>query len=345
MTGLYPHISGVKELVQGPDADQLSLDPSIWTLGRGLQNLGYETVAAYKWHLSTTGAKPYGFDHEFADRNTCTGKSIDFLKQSHDQPWFLYFCPTHTHRKFRRHPRFPYTAEEVADALPPYLKDTAQVREDYAMYLSETSQMDWEIGQLLSAIDALGEMDNTIVAYCTDHGPSMHRAKFSLYDWGTHSSLIFRGPGIKGSGRIAKGLASTIDIAPTLMSLAGGSAPSNCQGQNLMDRLTNQNQNGWQYVYTQHHERNEMRAVRSDRFKLIHNITTDEPLLWPEVIDNWQGVKEDTLRHPYPLPRPKEEFYDLEADPLETTNLINDPTLQNEINTLRTELDRWWSNS
>jgi len=99
------------------------------------------------------------------------------------------------------------------------------------MYLSETSQMDWEIGQLLAAIDASDSMDNTIVAYCTDHGPSMHRAKFSLYDWGTHSSFIFRGPRIAGSGRVDKGLASTIDVAPTLMNLAGGSAPASCQGQ------------------------------------------------------------------------------------------------------------------
>ena len=343
MTGLYPHVSGVKQLVQGSEADQLSLSPSIWTLGQGLLDIGYETAASSKWHLSTAGATAHGFEFEFPQRDTYLAQSVEFLKRDHDRPWFMYFCPTHTHRRFRRQPQFPYSANEVANALPPYLKDTPQVREDYALYLSETSQMDWEIGQLLSEIDSSRSMDNTIVAYCTDHGPSMHRAKFSLYDWGTHSSLIFRGPGIVGSGRVDTGLASTIDIAPTLMNLAGKSAPATCQGRNLSDRLAGKGNSGWEYVYTQHHEGNEMRAVRSEHFKLIHNVTTHEPLLWPQVIDNWQGVTEDTLRHPYPLPRPTEEFYDLETDPLETENLINNPQFQEQINNHRVELDRWWN--
>lgn len=329
MTGLYPHVSGIKELVQGPEAEQLSLDPSIWTLGQGLRDMGYETAASRKWHLSTAGATAHGFNHEFADRDTYLAQSVEFLNKDHDRPWFLYFCPTHTHRAFRRHTQFPYAANDVANALPPYLKDTPQVREDYALYLSETSQMDWEIGQLLFAIDASGAMDNTIVVYCTDHGPSMHRAKFSLYDWGTHSSFIFRGPGIVGSNRVDTGLASTIDVAPTLMHLARGEAPASCQGQSLRDRLTNKSESGWNYVYTQHHERNEMRAVRSERFKLIYNVTTEDPLLWP--------------RHPYPLPRPSEEFYDLETDPLETKNLIAVPEFHEQIRIHRAELDRWWS--
>ncbi len=344
MTGLYPHVSGVTKLVQGTEIDQLSLDPSIWTLGRGLHEMGYETAASRKWHISAAGATKHGFEHEFVDRSNYLTQSVDFLRKDHDQPWFLYFCPTHTHRPFRPNPQFPYSADEVANDLPPYLKDTPQVREDYALYLSETSQMDWEIGQLLAAIDASGSMDNTIVAYCTDHGPSMHRAKFSLYDWGTHSSLIFCGPGVVGSGRIDKGLASTIDIAPTLMNLAGGSAPSSCQGQSLNDRIAAKSLSGWEYIYTQHHERNEMRAVRSERFKLIHNVTTHEPLLWPQVIDNWQGVGEDTLRYPYPMPRPPEEFFDLDADPLETRSLVDDPNFQEPLNNHRAALDHWWFN-
>ena len=51
---------------------------------------------------------------------------------------------------------------------------------------------------------------------------------------------------------------------------------------------------------------------------------------------------EDTLRVPYPLPRPREEFFDLDADPLETTNLAADPRFEGPLQRLRSELDRWW---
>ena len=341
MTGLYPHVSGVTQLVQGEDADRLSLRPDVWTFAKGLKELGFENVAARKWHLSTAGALAHGFDHEFPDRAAYLEQSVEFLEARHERPFCLYFCPTHTHRPFREHSGFEYEPEGLGACLPPYLKDTAQVREHYAWYLSETSKMDDEIGQLLAALERTGELERTVVAFMTDHGPSMHRAKFSLYDWGTHSSLIFRGPGISGSGRVDLGLASTVDVAPTLMSLAGGTAPPACQGVDLEPRLAARSSDAREYVFAEHHDRNHLTTVRSERFKLIRNHTRDEPLIRPQVIRNWQEMGEDTLRQPYPLPRPPEELYDLSADPLESRNLADTPAYQGQLAELRGELERW----
>ena len=201
--------------------------------------------------------------------------------------------------------------------------------------------MDQEIGRLLDSLERSGEIDRTVVAFMTDHGPSMHRAKFSLYEWGTHSSVIFRGPGVSGSGRVDTGLASTVDIAPTLMSLAGSKAPADCQGISLAPRLGGRSSDSRPYVFSEHHERNHLFAIRSERFKLIRNHTRDEPLIQPYVIRNWQGMGEDTLRQPHPLPRPLEEFYDLAADPLESRNLAEDPAYVDRKAELSAELDRW----
>lgn len=341
MTGLYPHTSGVTRLVQGEDADRLSLDPDTWTFAKGLKALGYESAASRKWHLSTSGAKPYGFDHEFPSRTTYLEESVAFLKRRHDRPFCLYFCPTHTHRPFREHEGFKYMPDEVGKCLPPYLRDTPQVRQHYAWYLSETSKMDHEIGQLLGALEESGEIDRTVVAFMTDHGPSMHRAKFSLYDWGTRSSLIFRGPGVSGSGRVDLGLASTVDIAPTIMSLAGGTATDECEGIDLQPRLAARGAVARPHVFSEHHENIHLTAVRGQRFKLIRNHTLDEPLLQPRIIRNWQGMGVDTLRQPYPLPRPPEELYDLLADPLESRNLAENPAYTYQLAELRQELDGW----
>lgn len=341
MTGLYPHVSGVTRLVQGDVAEEASLSPDIWTFGQGLRALGYENAAARKWHLSTSGATAHGFDHEFPSRADYLDQSVEFLEKGRDSPFCLYFCPTHTHRPFRNHDDFAYRPEEVADCLPPYLKDTPQVREHYAWYLSETSKMDQEIGRLIGALERTGELDRTVVAFLTDHGPSMHRAKFSLYEWGTHSSLILRGPGISGSGRVDSGLASTIDIAPTLMALAGGSAARECQGMSLEARLEDRPAESRDFVFSEHNERNHLTAVRGQRYKLIRNHTREDPLIWQQVIRNWQNMGEDTLRQPYPLPRPEEEFYDLAADPLESRNLIDNPSYGDEVAKLRDVLSDW----
>ena len=341
MTGLYPHVSGVTRLVQGEDAEQLSMSQDLWTFAKGLKELGYENAAVRKWHLSTAGPLAHGFDYQFVGRGAYLEQSIEFLKQRHDRPFCLYFCPTHTHRPFRSHPGFEYRTDEVGECLPPYLRDTAQVREHYAWYLSETSKMDEEIGRLLGALEETGEIDRTVVAFMTDHGPSMHRAKFSLYEWGTHSTLIFRGPGVSGTGTVDTGLASTVDVAPTLLGLAGGSAPGTCQGIDLSPRLAARPADARRYVFSEHHDRNHLDAVRGERFKLIRNHTREEPLIWPQVIRNWQQMGDDTLRQGYPLPRPPMELYDLQADPLEQRNLADDPAYENELTRLHGELDRW----
>ena len=129
MTALYPHVSGVTRLVQGEDAEQLSMRPDLWTFARGLKELGYENAAVRKWHLSTAGPTAHGFDHEFPSRTDYLDQAVEFLNERHDRPFCLYFCPTHTHRPFRSHGGFEYKPEEVAESLPPYLKDTAQVCE------------------------------------------------------------------------------------------------------------------------------------------------------------------------------------------------------------------------
>ena len=207
LTGLYPHVSGVMRLVQGTEAGKLSMRQELWTFAGGLKQLGYKTAAARKWHLSADGPTAHGFDHAFPSPDSYLQQSIEFLERRHERPFCLYFCPTHTHRPYRRHDDFPYTPEEAGELLPPYLKDLPQVREHYARYLSETSKMDQEIGHLLSTLERSGELDRTVVIYLTDHG-SVHaprevlalRVGDALQPRLSRSRRFRRRPGRYGSG-------------------------------------------------------------------------------------------------------------------------------------------------
>ena len=81
--------------------------------------------------------------------------------------------------------------------------------------------------------------------------------------------------------------------------------------------------------------------MRGERFKLIRNHTKDVPLVSSRVIRNWQGMDVDTLRQPYPLPRPDRELFDLAADPLESRNLADDPAYSEQLAYLEGELEQW----
>lgn len=168
----------------------------------------------------------------------------------------------------------------------------------------------------------------------------MHRAKFSPYEWGRHSSLIFPGPGVSGSGRADTGPASTAVAAPALLSLAGGAAPGSYQGVDLLPCLAGRSSRARKSVFSGHYERNHLTAVRGERFKLIRNHTREEPLLWPQVIRNWQGMEDDSLRQPCLLRRPTAELHDSAADPLEGRNRAGDPARRAQRGELGRELRR-----
>ncbi|MEZ5395951.1 MAG: sulfatase-like hydrolase/transferase [Bryobacterales bacterium] len=158
------------------------MDPRLWTFAKSLQALGYETAAARCSIYPRSGRRRTEFEHEFPKPADYLTQSGAFLEKRRDRPFCLYFCPTASAVSPPR--RLPLHAGRGRSLLTPYLRDTPQVREHYARYLSETSKMDQEIGRLLAALERSGEIDRTVIAYMTDHGPSMHRAKFSLYDWG-----------------------------------------------------------------------------------------------------------------------------------------------------------------
>ena len=85
--------------------------------------------------------------------------------------------------------------------------------------------MDSELGRLLGALAARGELDDTLIAVTADHGESLgeHAERthsYTLYDAVLAVPLLFRGPGVP-AGRVVEGVVRTVDIAPTLAALLG----------------------------------------------------------------------------------------------------------------------------
>src|SRR5688572_23266342 len=103
----------------------------------------------------------------------------------------------------------------------PSYPDTETVRRDVARFLSNVADLDSLVGQLLHQLDEDKLLENTIIFFWSDHGDGLPFYKRELYDRGLHVPLVIRFPGKRDAGKRDARLISSIDFAPTVLSLAG----------------------------------------------------------------------------------------------------------------------------
>lgn len=143
------------------------------------------------------------------------------------------------------------TEEEIRGRLPVHQEHwkhylgygPAQDEMDRALagYAGNVSYMDENIGRLLDSVKHLGYMDNTVIIYSSDHGEMAgahglwHKQMF--YEESARIPLIFAGPGI-GRSEKRHNVVSLIDIFPTLCALAGFPIPNHCAGKSLVPFLS-----------------------------------------------------------------------------------------------------------
>jgi N-sulfoglucosamine sulfohydrolase len=123
--------------------------------------------------------------------------------------------------------------------MPAFLPDVHEVREDAADYLGECMAVDGGLGVLLEELEAIGELDNTLLVVSGDHGiPGMPRAKCNLYDIGCEVALSARWPGHISPGRVVDDFVNLMDLAPTFCEVGEVEIPSSMAGNSLLALLT-----------------------------------------------------------------------------------------------------------
>jgi hypothetical protein len=209
------------------------------------------------------------------------------------------------------------------------------------------------LGELLAQLEEDGLAENTVVFHWSDHGP-LPRGKRWPYDSGIHVPMIVRWPEHIEPDTVSDRLLSTVDLGPTVLSIAGLEIPWHMQGRAF---LGPQAAPPREYIYASRDRYDEsydmIRAVRDKRFKYIRNYRPELPyLLWipyrnrhPILQEMWRLHLEGELEGPQTLmfqsSRPVEELYDIQTDPYEIDNLAHDPAYQPELQRLRRALDAW----
>ncbi len=270
-----------------------------------------------------------------------------------DQPFFAVFNLMRSHESGMWPEKCP-SPEFDPDAIKPpgHLPDTPKVREALARMYTHIAHNDREFGALLGQLEEDGLAGDTFVFNWSDHGP-LPRGKRWPYDAGIHVPLIARGPDL-GGGELRDDLVSTIDLGPTMLSLAGVEIPHHIQGRAF---LGEQARPPRRYVFAtrdRHDVSYDMvRAVRDGRYKYIRNYRPDLPYLsWipyrnrhPIMQEIWrlhlEGGLDEAQSALFQYPRPVEEFYDTDTDPHETDNLAGDPRVRGDLERMREALDGW----
>jgi arylsulfatase A-like enzyme len=347
MTGRYPHQTDAEQLHWPLPADQVMLTTP-------LRKAGYWTAAAGKWHLGAEAKKQLDAIKEGGGKSGCENWVPVLRDRPKDKPFFLWLAAVDPHRPYEKgtiaNPHKP------ADAVvPPYLPDTPAVRADLAEYYDEIARMDGFVGDVLDELDRQKVAENTVVIFLSDNGRPFPRCKTTVYDSGIRTPFIVRWPGKVKPGSACGKLVSAVDLAPTVLTLAGVKPGPSFVGKDFGPLLADPTLAVREFAFAEHNWHDyeaRGRAVRSERFKLIRNDYRDVPntppadaVRSPTFAELLRLRDADKLTAPlkacFVKPLPKEELYDLDADPHEQTNLAGDPKHAETLAKLRRALDDW----
>ena len=281
------------------------------------------------------------------------------------QPFFSVFNLEITHES-RIFPSSPARkgkplVTNLADLkVPPYYPDTPVVREELARMYDNIADMDGQVGEILKQLEDDGLAENTVVFYWSDHGDGVPRAKRSLYDSGLRVPLMIRWPKTLASGSgavpgsVRDELVSFIDLAPTVLALAGVPIPTHLQGRVLVGPhaapapdLVFAARDRMDIEYDM------MRSVRDRRFLYIRNFAPELPYAGHITYRNQSAIMQEWFRlqaerkltGPAALwmrtQRPAEELYDTIDDPHQIRDLSADPKHGATLVRLRSALTEW----
>ena len=253
------------------------------------------------------------------------------------------------------------TRHDPAQAeLPPYYPDTPEMRSIWARQYDLITVMDRQAGEILQQLEADGLAENTIVFFFSDHGYGLPRYKRWCYNSGLHVPFIVRIPPMyrhlsdTRPGTVSDRMVSFVDFAPTVLGLAGVSVPDIMEGTAFLGPEQGSPRDYFIGARSRADDvYDKVRAVIDERYIYIRNYFPHLPYIREALIfdgDKRSFIELRRVRAEGNLPplaeamfqpRPREELYDLQSDPWETSNIVEDPANAGVLETMRARLNTW----
>ena len=275
MTGRWPYQQGVIDNNIPLSSDEMTVGKAFQAAGYrtgyiGKWHLGGERAEPFGFDLSLiwsrTGShwdeslyhpaegepvQPKGYN-----ATLMTDQALDFIERNKERPFFLMLSWNPPHSNFLDAPDEKKRLYPNENSLPRRKNVVLQPSEGeekeetifdsntwpyFQGYNAHISAVDDEIGRLMKKVDDLGLAQDTILVYSSDHGSMMGShglgSKRQPYEESIRVPFLIRWPGLVPAGVAPDSLFGTIDIMPTLCSLAGIPIPESCMGLDFSPTL------------------------------------------------------------------------------------------------------------
>jgi len=358
LTGKYVHNHGVRR-------NGMSLPMEQKTFLEILKEAGYETAFIGKWH-NRDRAENRGLDYYFGFKgqgrynnpiasenfgpdteykghvsDVLADHAIKYLEMEHEKPFCLLLWFKAPHRSWHPAERLKDLYKDIKMPKPETFHDTYEGKPDAVKnadmkigdfkdvpdldtflkdYYRCIVGVDENVGRVLDALDKLVYEDNTVVLYTGDNGFFLGEHHFFdkrlMYEESIRVPLLVKYPKMVKPGTINEEMVLNVDFAPTILALAGAPIPETMDGENFKPLLRGK-ETLWRedflyeyYEYPAVHMVRKNRGVRTKRWKYIHYFE-----------------------------KPQEfELFDLQNDPHEMHNLINDPAYKDILEQLKARM-------
>lgn len=306
-------------------------------------------------YYCTNNAK---MDYQFTSPLTAwddNGKSAHWKNRPEGMPFFAIFNMevSHESQVWKRADE-PLIINPDKITPPPYHPNNEITRRDWAIVYSNIYEMDKQVQRFIDEVKDAGLLDETIIIWYSDNGGPMPRQKRELYESGALVPCMVRFPDGKYAGIVNDRLLMFADIPATILSLANIAPPKYMHGIPFLGKFEGKKRD---YVYGARDRLDEIverqTSVRDKKYRYVRNFLPEKsgymeilsrlnmPTMQNMVALFNEGKLDKEASRWFEKPRRSEEFYVVDNDPHEMTNLIDDPRYMSDIQRLRNEMNKW----
>lgn len=265
---------------------------------------------------------PVAMEEEYMFDRLVTDRSVAFLEEHRDEPFFLWVGIEKPHAPWTAPKRFHdlYRPEEMD--LPETLREQElygekdflrkmarlrptlgisdeAVKGSIAAYYANVTYMDESVGFIIGKLEELGLMDRTIIVYTSDHGEMLYEhgaiEKHCFYEASVKVPLLISCPAVLPEGTTCDYPAALVDLFPTLAELSGFAPPADTDGESLLGAIAGAGRSDKE-IYSEFHMDHPDRMIRSGDWKYVYNHGRTNQLYHlkedPEEVRNLAGSPE-----------------------------------------------------